>query len=272
MSLRKFTVSIFLLLLMSANAFATTYYISPSGIDSSTRGTSASPWRTFAYAIPRLIAGDTLMLQDGTYLPDTTGLPKADCIAGRAESGTSARPITLKAVSERRAWLKGDGRSHVIYISGCSYWKIEGMRASNADHSPAGSFVQIHSGSHHLTFRRNLITNSNRRKNESSIIISRSNYALVEENELYDYHRHGILLANSSYSVVRRNYANSRGYVTSGTVAGIYNNLSGGDSLVSVYPGSHNIIENNISENNLSGINVQASNVANNNRFYGNIS
>ncbi|MBI2557718.1 DUF1565 domain-containing protein [Candidatus Woesearchaeota archaeon] len=43
-----------------------TYYISPTGSDSNP-GTSASPWKTFAFTIPKLKAGDTLILKDGTY-------------------------------------------------------------------------------------------------------------------------------------------------------------------------------------------------------------
>src|SRR5260370_42003429 len=48
-----------------------TYYLSPNGADSPTGGSSDAPWRTLAYAEPRLQAGDTLYLYEGIYRPAT---------------------------------------------------------------------------------------------------------------------------------------------------------------------------------------------------------
>src|SRR5689334_6111277 len=63
-------------------ARAATYYVAPGGNDGAAGTTAATPWHTFAAALPRLTAGDTLLLLDGTYTAGTTGLLTANCAAG----------------------------------------------------------------------------------------------------------------------------------------------------------------------------------------------
>lgn len=253
---------------------ARTYYIAPSGNDVG-GGTSASPWKTFAFAIPKLNPGDTLLLKDGTYTRGTTGMPAINCSFG-AGNGTASAPITIQAENERRAWLKGDGTTTVLRINNCSYWNVVGLRASDADNTSGGSFF-LAMKSDHINFRRNLLSNSNRKLNQSMITYNNAHYGVIEENELYDYTRHGFLLAHTSNVVVRRNYANSRDYTDNlRVVPGVYNTGQGGDSLVAVYPGSDNLAENNISERNGAAFSIQASGsggaVSSNNKFFGNIS
>lgn len=50
----------------SDNSAATIYYLSPSGSDNNP-GTSTSPWKTMSYADTKAVAGDTIILKDGTY-------------------------------------------------------------------------------------------------------------------------------------------------------------------------------------------------------------
>ncbi len=164
----------------------------------------------------------------------------------------------------------------MLGITNCSYWSVVGLRASDADNTSGGSFFQA-TRSDHINFRRNLLSNSNRRVNQAMIGYIRSEYGLVEENELYEYTRHGIMLAGSSNVTVWRNYGNSRDYPSAGAIPGIpASSDKGVDSLVVIYPGSNNLVENNISERNLSGFNIQAAGYGGtpsaNNRFFGNIS
>ena len=55
--LATFSVGLFTV----TSAHAANYYIAPNG-NNSNPGTSAAPWKTFAYAIPNLNPGDTLLL------------------------------------------------------------------------------------------------------------------------------------------------------------------------------------------------------------------
>src|SRR5262249_60461789 len=86
-----------------------TYYLSPAGNDSNPGTTPERPWRTFEKVLNAskpLRAGDTVVLLDGIYTRQTTGLPHVDCGAnGNAPNGTPDRPIVARAQNERQAVL-----------------------------------------------------------------------------------------------------------------------------------------------------------------------
>ena len=91
----------------ASKAAGNVYYVSPSGSDSSS-GTSASPWGTFSFAIPKLSPGDTLLLKNGTYNNSNSGFLNISC-GSNAQNGIASAPITIKSENERMAWIKGDG-------------------------------------------------------------------------------------------------------------------------------------------------------------------
>ena len=51
----------------------TVFYVSPAG-DDLNPGTRARPWKTLGYATEQLTPGQTLLLMDGEYRLETTGL------------------------------------------------------------------------------------------------------------------------------------------------------------------------------------------------------
>jgi Right handed beta helix region len=69
----------------SVATHAATYYVATTGNNSNT-GTSSLPWRTVAYAVDRMVAGDTTYVKGGTY---NEGLIRFK------RSGTSSAPIKL---------------------------------------------------------------------------------------------------------------------------------------------------------------------------------
>jgi hypothetical protein len=85
---------------------AATYYASPSGADTNP-GTYAQPFRTVAKSIGVVGAGDTIILQDGTYPADTPygGGSTSTWLLWINKSGTSGSPITLKAEHKQKAIL-----------------------------------------------------------------------------------------------------------------------------------------------------------------------
>ena len=118
--------------LLSTNADAATYYLSPVGSDSQSGISSSHPWRTFRFAISKLRPGDTLLLLDGKYTNANSGMPQFTC--GRdANNGTSSQPITMKAQNERKAHIQSDGTLVPLFIKQCSYWVIEGIYLRSAD-------------------------------------------------------------------------------------------------------------------------------------------
>ena len=104
-------------LALSSSTQAATYYVSPSGSSSNT-GTQASPW-SLAKANTDLVAGDTAILLDGSYLTQIKP----------SQSGTAGSPITYRAQNSRMALLtSGNPR---IEVSNRSYITIDGVKSSN---------------------------------------------------------------------------------------------------------------------------------------------
>lgn len=74
----------------------TTYYVATTGNDNNA-GTSGSPFATITHAATRCVAGDTVLVNDGTY-----SLSQATYVNGAAGS-----PITYKAVNKGQAKIVG---------------------------------------------------------------------------------------------------------------------------------------------------------------------
>ncbi len=66
-------------------AHAVTYYVAKTG-NNSNLGTSAQPWRTVAYAVSKMVAGDTTYVQGGIY---------KERLIRFGKSGTLSAPIKL---------------------------------------------------------------------------------------------------------------------------------------------------------------------------------
>ncbi len=255
-----------------------TYYIAPTGKDTNA-GTAQAPWKTFAFAISKLQAGDALVVLDGTYDATVTGYLNVDC-SGGAKNGTAAKPITVRAANERAAFLLGNGSGRPILLQNCAYWTLEGLRAEDADYPDEtgvepGTVVVVES-SNHITLRRLLVSKPNRHCDAHGILISLSQNVLVEESEVYLFHRHGIQGWKSSALTFRRNYVNSRDY------ADLFDYASGcpalGDEGMSFNATHDSLAENNIAEDVCQGFTVHGdraatadTGVADNNRYFGNI-
>ncbi len=72
-------------LLPAVPGYAATYYVATSG-NNSNSGTSSSPWRTVAYAVSKMVAGDTTYVRGGTYTESGIQFRR---------SGTQSAPISL---------------------------------------------------------------------------------------------------------------------------------------------------------------------------------
>ena len=201
--------------------------------------------------------GDAIVLLDGTYTRDTTGLPDIDCRpGGTAPNGAPGRPIVLRAQNERRAHLAADGATDAFQMRGCARWRVRGLYGSNADGTaanPSDGHVFEVSDSEHVTLQRLLAVHPNRRCpndtlptcNAHAIRVERSRHVLVEDVEAYDFHRHGVSVSGSRWVTVRRCYLHPRGAP---------GGLSGSTALI-FYGASDSIAENCVAEHTL-GFNV----------------
>src|SRR5262245_6970487 len=221
----------------AARLSATDYYLSPRGDDSSSGRDPEHAWKSWKKVANRTVlrAGNRVRLLDGTYPMADVGSLQVDCDKGTGENGTAANPVVIEAEHERRAFLKGDGSARVLWFKNCSYYRVEGLHVESADDSrfsAAHGVVEFDGRPSEpvrgIVLRRNLVARNNRYGNSHLIQLGFAQGALVEENELYDFHRLGLLLFNSDQAVVRRNYANSRGYpdLSNGRISG---SKAGGD-------------------------------------------
>lgn len=229
----------------AGRAFATNYYVAPTGNDSNS-GASAAPWRTLQKAANTVNPGDVVHVADGTYV----GMYLS-------RSGTAAAPITFKAegsnvlVNARNASTDDN-----INVEGGSYVVIDGFVVE--DSPRAGIRVVEATG---VVVKNNRVA----RSSHTGILTGWTPGIQVIDNVSYGaVAQHGIYVANSRVSpddvVIRGNecYGNGQnGIQLNGDC------WEGGDGII-----SGAVIEDNfVHDNNWKGfslISVQASIIRNN--------
>ena len=232
-----------------------TFYMSPTGSNSNSGTSTSSPWKTLKYAIPKLLAGDSLILMDGTYTKSTTGLPYVSCGSnGSAKNGTATKPITIKAENERQAFLSSDGSVEAFKMQNCSYWNIEGLRLGANDFNTT---MQIPTAwvisSNNINIRKILAFKQNRLSpNAGLFAISKCDTVLVEDSEFYASMRHLLNCFSSQRCTFRRVYANARDFKPAGSSTCPFGIGAGqcSDRSVVFYGSSNSIMENVIVEGN----------------------
>jgi hypothetical protein len=252
-------------------------FLSPAGSDEND-GSMDRPWKTFAYALPRLAPGSTLQLlsDDATpatpYDASTSGTLNVRCGAASptspapnavfASNGQPGMPITVRAYSEHGAFVRGDGHVPPITIDGCHDWGVAGLRVEAQDAADdlttpdTGSVVVLVGKNANVTLTRLLARRPNRQKSVARVIriADGSSGVTVVECELYDFHGNGIEAARSDSLVLQRNYINSRN--TPDAPGAATEDPARGDWGVWLEETTHVYAENNIVENVYAGFGV----------------
>jgi hypothetical protein len=127
---------ILLLLLVSGEAFAATYYVSPAGNDVNS-GTTTAPFKTIQKAANVVNPGDTVIVKNGVYT-DTDGNGYTVYLN---RGGTSSAWITIKAENKWGAVLDEQNTAKYGFLLGASadYVRIEDFEIKNARES--GIFI-----------------------------------------------------------------------------------------------------------------------------------
>ncbi|WNG20236.1 pectate lyase [Cystobacter fuscus] len=126
--------------LATAAVVAKTYYVSPTGKPTNTGAGFNSAW-DFKTALAAVVAGDTILLQGGTYaLPYTPG---AKNTIDFTKSGQADKRITVSSYNNARAvfdfsfpaqaWVQD---SFGFYVTG-SYWTFKGIDITRAGYQGA---------------------------------------------------------------------------------------------------------------------------------------
>jgi uncharacterized repeat protein (TIGR02543 family) len=124
-----FAVAAAILLSFSSLVYGTTYYVATNGNNSNTGTSVGSPFLTIAYAVGKVVAGDTIYVRGGTYTTSTT--------ISLSKSGTSTSKYCLFVYpgDERPildfSGMTVSGSNRGINLSG-SYWYIKGLRIKGA--------------------------------------------------------------------------------------------------------------------------------------------
>lgn len=133
---RAIVLSAILSLCFITSISAATYYVdnvSPLSGDDAAHGSESSPWRTLAYGIGRVPAGEILSVKSGTY--HESGL-----YISANRSGTASSPTRIEAHPGAVVTLSGGGLdSGRVKITGCSHLVFDGFIITNFNQ---GIFVE----------------------------------------------------------------------------------------------------------------------------------
>ncbi|MEK7514586.1 MAG: putative Ig domain-containing protein, partial [Patescibacteria group bacterium] len=239
------------------------YYVAISGSDSNS-GTQANPWKTLAYAIPKLKAGETLFISAGVYKENSTalfvnsgtastpikvvgvGTVLLDGSLKKASSGSFAPVIDTVGKHYIRFENIGVAFSRGIQISGNSHdIVIDGLRGNNNE------YVVVIRGGYNITVR-----NAN---------VTRSYFAFRAEGDTHDVLMEDIV---TSYAITPNiqddGFQNGDGFIfesdtynlTFRRIVSSYNGDAGLD-----IKGDNVRIENIISHHNTNGLKLWGTNV-----------
>ena len=206
-----------------------TYYVDPAGSDHTGDGSADYPWQTIQHAASLVAAGDTVLINPGTYGGGIT----VD------RSGTALQPITFRANGAGVVIEGSGGERDAFYIDGADYVVVEGLTIQHA--TRAGVRISL---SDHVTVRTCVLADNGK----WGVFTDFSDHTLIEGNESYGaMDEHGIYISNSSdYPTIRGNRLHHN------ASCGLHMNgdaSMGGDGVI-----SYGLVEKNIVyENGASG-------------------
>jgi len=178
---------------------STTFYVSPTGSDSAA-GSQAAPFATIQQAANEVTAGDTVIVEAGTYAGFVLSW-------NNAQAGTSTAPITFEAdPSAAPGSVIIDSRDNKTAVGidlepGSDYVTIKGFTVINSDSSITKAGIKA-TGNYD-----SIIDNTVTGVGGFGLFTDNANYALVEGNTVSgttgtDTNGHGIYISGTCTGVV----------------------------------------------------------------------
>ncbi len=246
----------FILLLFCLPIFGSNYYVSNQGLDTNS-GTQNEPWQTLAFAATHIQAGDSVLVEDGTYEGFSITI-----------AGDSLNPIVFKALGNSVLVDRAAEQDNIEVFLG-HYVIIEGFKVTNARRAGISVLGYADNECEGVVLKNNHCTHNGR----WGIFTGYAKNILIENNETaYSGDEHGIYVSNSSDNpVIRGNSAhhnNGSGIQINadpalegdGIISGAivennicYENGAGGGAALNFASIRHSIIKNNILYDNHSG-------------------
>jgi parallel beta-helix repeat protein len=228
MTNRMFRVGSLLLLGFVTFGNAAQYIVSPAGNDAA----AAGPWKTLQKAATTASAGDTVVVDSGTYAG----------FVCESRSGTSAKCIVFMARKKGTAKINAplgtgsEGSNDDIVIAGESFITIDGFEVTAAKRAGISIIGFNDDGS---DASDNIIRNCTSHDNGGTTTAGRHDGVFtgfarnitIEDNVIYNNTEHGIYVSNAADNpIIRRNISHNN------TSNGIQINAdlsTGGDGLIS---------------------------------------
>ena len=217
---------------------ATNYYVATytNGGRESNTGTSASPFLRIQQAAASVVAGDTVIVRDGTYTDTIPNYGTKQAIVHLTHSGNSSGWITFKAEHKGRVILDGMNNKvefGFVIDQSASYIRIEGFEIK--DFNTWGIIVNPTITSSHFEFRDNQIHHIGNictatTTGLTGICLRSCDNVLIERNYIHDigrfnynemtcptaqhyqYNDHGIYVDDVSHLVIQNNIISQCGH------------------------------------------------------------
>jgi parallel beta-helix repeat protein len=200
-----------------------TYFLAPAGSDAAS-GAESAPWQSLQYATTRIVAGDTLVLRQGTYAGNITiNVPDITIRSYANEWATIACPSDNPAAQ----WVlrfnlnAHNGKLQRLELSGGYYYALK--TESNYDlghpveygargllvedcklHDSGRDVIKLSPGSDDVTIRRSEIYNSGRRdpSNAEGIDNVNADRMIVQDCYIHDITTTGVFAKGGAEGVV----------------------------------------------------------------------
>jgi len=209
-------------LLLARLAGAAAYYVAPAGSDSNP-GTLAAPFLTLQQGVNRAVAGDTVIVRDGTY-------GHVNSVTGGDSSGNEYAPVVLYNSGTAGAWITIKAEHKGAAVLDCEMLCDAYINLGNASYIVIQDLVitrgykeAIHSNdsAHHITLRGNRLEYIANRSTSTTLGLD-GLYAnpnchdfLIDGNVFHDIGRtnvnwldHGLYLHGSNYTIINNLFYN----------------------------------------------------------------
>ncbi len=177
-----------------------TFWIADDG-DDSADGSESAPFASWSHAIAQLAPGDTLVVKEGSVFTSRLAYDcqNDSCDGAPCPSGERGRPITVRAETPRSVELSN--LQEAVLVRGCSYVVIDGFEAHQRDEETTDySNIGLVTDSDHIVMRNMLFHTLNRWPNGHVVFLGTSQYVLLEDSEIYDFHRGAVIFTARSTS------------------------------------------------------------------------
>src|SRR5665213_1198191 len=228
-------------MLLTGQAFASTYYIAASGGSDSNPGTTGSRWATYAHAFSVMHGGDTLIVGNGVYTEDIT-------LNGQTSlNGSSGAYTTIQAENTWGATIDGSATTPAykssLYIYGMAYVQVIGIKFASGVSLTGGQQPVVVNSSDHIKLIKLAGYNAPCNNNTDVFDISQDTYTLVEDSHAWGCGRYKFLAYEDQNVIFRHNVARHDSSEVSGGVIGTWGRQN---AQFTMYDSTNILMQNNI--------------------------